>query len=231
MVCRNKSIPTRRCLRRTGSLAAFSIVGGWLSALRALAVLVAGSPLAQIAGRRLLWLAGRGGGLPRLGRSWSRVECGGTGVRAGVCLGLALVGVGLRGPSVALASAGMTFASPALIDSQPPFSFPLSHLNGVSCPSASLCVAVDWSGDVVTSTDPTAATPTWTIINVDGRYHQLLGVSCPSTSLCVAGDGGGNVVTSTDPSAATPRLDGRPRRQRPQPGRRVVPVRVVVRRG
>jgi hypothetical protein len=57
---------------------------------------------------------------------------------------------------------------------------------GVSCPSSSLCVAVDDSGNVLTSTAPTDAS-TWTVTNVDGT-HPLADVSCPTTTLCVAGD-------------------------------------------
>ncbi len=55
----------------------------------------------------------------------------------------------------------------------------------------------------MTSTDPSAATPVWTVAHVDGT-NRLAGVSCASASVCVAGDASGNVVTSTDPSAATP---------------------------
>jgi hypothetical protein len=76
----------------------------------------------------------------------------------------------------------------------------------VSCPSTALCVAIDHAGDVVTSTDPGAASPTWTVSHVDsntvGAYtaDSLLAVDCPTTSLCVATDAVGDVVTSTDPA-------------------------------
>jgi hypothetical protein len=72
-------------------------------------------------------------------------------------------------------------------------------LDGVSCPSVSLCVAVDDLGDVVTSTDPTGGASAWSVTDADGAY-DLDGVSCPSSSLCVAVDDLGDVVTSTNPT-------------------------------
>ncbi len=78
-----------------------------------------------------------------------------------------------------------------------------NFLGNVSCPSASICVAVDQIGNVVTSINPTASTPTWTVTDVDG-FNGLFGISCKTTTFCVATDGNGNVVTSTDPGAATP---------------------------
>jgi hypothetical protein len=60
-------------------------------------------------------------------------------------------------------------------------------------------VAIDGSGNVVVSTNPTGGPSAWTTTSVDGG-ENLTSISCPSTSLCVAGDGGQNVVTSTDPS-------------------------------
>ena len=73
----------------------------------------------------------------------------------------------------------------------------------MSCPSVSLCVAVDDAGDVVTSTTPTSGAR-WTVAHVDrghGWQPTLDGVSCPSASLCVAVDDAGDVVTSTAPTA------------------------------
>jgi hypothetical protein len=73
-------------------------------------------------------------------------------------------------------------------------------LTGISCPSTTVCVAVDAVGNVVTSTDPGAGEASaWTSATVDGS-NPLTGVSCPTTTLCVAVDAAGNVVTSTDPT-------------------------------
>lgn len=68
----------------------------------------------------------------------------------------------------------------------------------VSCPSESLCVAVDGGGEVWTTSDPAAAAPAWAGTPVDpGR--ALTGVSCPSSGLCMAVDGAGNVLYSASP--------------------------------
>jgi hypothetical protein len=74
-----------------------------------------------------------------------------------------------------------------------------SALSSVSCPSASLCAAVDTRGNVVVSDDPTVAA-SWVLKKVDTR--PLVAVSCPSTTLCVGVDSAGNVSESTDPTGA-----------------------------
>jgi Bacterial Ig-like domain (group 3) len=75
-------------------------------------------------------------------------------------------------------------------------------LEGVSCPSSGLCVAVDQFGNVVTSSNPTGGAAAWTVTHVDG-INSLAGVSCASSSLCVAVDRSGNVVTGTGASTTT----------------------------
>jgi len=70
------------------------------------------------------------------------------------------------------------------------------NMNAVSCPTSSVCVAVDRAGRVVVSNNPTAGAAPWTVTNVDGT-NSLEAVSCPSTSLCVAVDAVGNVVVGT----------------------------------
>jgi Bacterial Ig-like domain (group 3) len=80
-----------------------------------------------------------------------------------------------------------------------------TSLTGVSCPSSGLCVAVDVSGNVVTSSNPTGGAAAWTVTHVDGLPYgtnALSGVSCTSSGLCVAVDGSGygNVVTSSNPT-------------------------------
>lgn len=72
-------------------------------------------------------------------------------------------------------------------------------LEGVSCPSVVLCVAVDNAGEVLTTTDPEAGATGWKPADIDGA-RALTGISCPSASLCVGVDSGGNVLTSTDPA-------------------------------
>jgi hypothetical protein len=73
-----------------------------------------------------------------------------------------------------------------------------TQIDGVSCPSVSLCVAVDGSGNVLTSTDPTGGRADWSITSVTpGEW--LAAVSCPTVQFCVAVSGLGRVVVSNDP--------------------------------
>jgi hypothetical protein len=60
-------------------------------------------------------------------------------------------------------------------------------VDGVSCPSVSLCVAVDLSGDIITSMAPAGRRPEWRVTHVNPP-EGLASVSCPSISLCVAAD-------------------------------------------
>ncbi len=88
-------------------------------------------------------------------------------------------------------------------------------LSGVSCPTVSLCVAVDVAGNVITSTDPAGGARAWTVTHVDdaldyecwkyggtgpGCQPALVAVSCPALSLCVAVDDSGNVISSSNPT-------------------------------
>jgi hypothetical protein len=77
-------------------------------------------------------------------------------------------------------------------------------LNAISCPSTSLCVAVDPQGNAVLTTDPTDPVPTWGPPTNADTSTLLLAVSCATTSLCVGVDDGGNAVISTNPTAASP---------------------------
>jgi hypothetical protein len=71
---------------------------------------------------------------------------------------------------------------------------------GVSCPSVSLCAAVDSHGYVSVTTDPgDGGHSIWTPVRIDGEI-PFEDISCPSISLCVAVDEKGNVLSSTDPT-------------------------------
>jgi hypothetical protein len=75
-------------------------------------------------------------------------------------------------------------------------------LSAISCPSASLCVAVDSAGQVLTTTNPTGGEQAWTRNLLEsGSPDGLVDVSCPSVSLCVAVDDFANVFRSTDPTS------------------------------
>ena len=98
----------------------------------------------------------------------------------------------------ALAASPLSWSSPTLID---PGSEASLALNGVSCPSASLCVAVDEYGNVVSSTEPDNAA-SWRVsrayVNRTG-YFSLDAVSCVGADFCFAG-GGGTFRSSTAPA-------------------------------
>ena len=72
-------------------------------------------------------------------------------------------------------------------------------LMGISCPSVSLCVAVDSAGNVVTSGKPAGGASAWTVTHVDPEFEGLSAVSCPSVSFCVA-VGPHDVASSTNPA-------------------------------
>jgi WD40 repeat protein len=74
-----------------------------------------------------------------------------------------------------------------------------SQLSAMSCPSASLCVAGDDAGNILTSSDPLGGPDAWSIAVAD-QGQGIVGISCPSVSMCVAADSAGNIVVSTDPT-------------------------------
>lgn len=123
-------------------------------------------------------------------------------VRRPVLILLGLLAMALS-PSSALAAPHIEWSSAQLVDNQPPFQNP-ARLNGISCPSAVLCVAVDDFGHAYSSTNPTSGSAAWNrarVRNVNDS-NGFDGISCPSTSLCVAVDRSGAVSTSTDPTGA-----------------------------
>jgi hypothetical protein len=75
---------------------------------------------------------------------------------------------------------------------------PPGWMSDITCPSDSLCVAVDRSGDVVTSTHPAGGSRTWKVTQIDRAALET--VHCLSVSLCLATDDKGNVLTTTDPT-------------------------------
>ena len=74
------------------------------------------------------------------------------------------------------------------------------QLDGISCPSENLCVAVDLGGNVVTSTNPTGGASAWKTKSGIEAPPGFSKISCPTTTLCVAVTLGGNIDTSTDPA-------------------------------
>jgi len=74
-------------------------------------------------------------------------------------------------------------------------------LKAVSCPTESLCVAVDGKGGALSTSNP-AGPPSWARATIDGE-QSLTAVSCASESLCVAVDGLGNAFVSGAPASAS----------------------------
>jgi len=97
--------------------------------------------------------------------------------------------------SAAASGAALVWSAPVNIGGS-------DSITGVSCPTASFCAAVDGSGNVLTSTNPTGGAGAWEVVSV-GNDVDLSGISCPTRSFCVAvGSIGtsGVTVTSTDPT-------------------------------
>ncbi len=116
-------------------------------------------------------------------------------------LAMALAGGGLVvATEPAIASSPLSWASPVRADDQPPFAAP-GEIKSVSCPSSSLCFAVDNEGDVLSSTDPRGGTGAWRRVYLDSS-EDLGQISCPSTALCVVVGGSGHILTSTEPTGS-----------------------------
>src|SRR2546421_31712 len=115
---------------------------------------------------------------------------------------LAAVLFGLLAVAAAAAVAvPLNWSLPAEIDHQPPYDGNGNQpVFAISCPSISLCIAVDEWGNVLTSTNPTGGAGAWNVAPASAGTGPLEGVSCASTSLCVAVDNTGVVITSTDPT-------------------------------
>jgi hypothetical protein len=72
-----------------------------------------------------------------------------------------------------------------------------SPLNGISCPSADLCVTGN-AGKILSSTAPGSA-GSWKAVNA-GTGLPITAISCPSTSACAAVDNNADVLISTNPT-------------------------------
>jgi len=118
--------------------------------------------------------------------------------RAGVWLAAAICGACALGAGVAQAQAPLAWQAPVGSDATSPGTL---GITAVSCQSASLCVAVDDAGDVLSSTAP--ATGAWGIpagiVTPDNNPH-LTAVSCPSATFCIATDKHGDAYSSATPT-------------------------------
>jgi hypothetical protein len=106
-------------------------------------------------------------------------------------------------PGSARASSPLLWSAPELVDHEPPYeTLTLASFKDISCPTTSLCVAVDSNGDVITSTNPTGGAGAWTVTNIRSVSfpNGYKAISCPSIHLCVALDGDENISVSTNPT-------------------------------
>jgi hypothetical protein len=93
----------------------------------------------------------------------------------------------------AQAARPLRWSEPQLIDQVRPFSNPLS-LYAISCPSATLCVAADEAGNLVSSRQPSGDSSTWHVARIhgiscgDSVSCPASDVSCPADSFCAASD-------------------------------------------
>ncbi len=92
----------------------------------------------------------------------------------------------LSGSAVAAPSLG--WSAPTAFDSG-------NTPSGVSCASESLCVAVDRQGNVLSTSNPTASHPSWSVIAKD-EGKPLDAVSCVAGGPCVAVDRRGDALVS-----------------------------------
>lgn len=114
----------------------------------------------------------------------------------GWMLAIAATALCLRAPTAG-ASFPLSFSAPASFD-------PGQTPSAISCPSRRLCIAVDQTGEVISTADPLAPSPSWsTPTRIDHGLNPgqvLSSLSCPSESLCVAVDGAGSQLTSLNPA-------------------------------
>lgn len=98
-------------------------------------------------------------------------------------------------PLAKLALAGTEPPTPAATWSLTPIDG--KRLEGASCASSGLCVAVDDEGGARASDDPTAATPSWSASSADTQ--PLAAISCLPSGLCIALDTAGRAVVARVP--------------------------------
>jgi hypothetical protein len=69
----------------------------------------------------------------------------------------------------------------------------------VTCTSGSFCIAGDFEGEVLWSSNPTGGVDAWHIVSADpsGGIDEI---SCPTSKFCVASDDSGHVIRSSNPT-------------------------------
>jgi hypothetical protein len=103
-------------------------------------------------------------------------------------------------------AARLHWSTPTLIDTQ------ITQTDGVfipslACPSTTLCVAGDFNGNLLVSSNPGGGRQAWTRTLIDqapAAENGLTSLACPSVTMCVFGDFSGAILTGNpSQSAAT----------------------------
>jgi hypothetical protein len=95
---------------------------------------------------------------------------------------------------VAAAATSLGWSVPAAFDSG-------NAPSGVSCASESLCIAVDHQGNVLSTPDPMASHPSWSVVAKD-EGEPLDAVSCVEGGSCVAVDDRGDALVGSGSGAS-----------------------------
>jgi hypothetical protein len=109
-----------------------------------------------------------------------------------------VAGVLLASGASAAAASSWRWSPQAIIDVNPASASPHA-LTAMSCPSRSLCVGGDDTGDLVVSREPNGGSQAWTAVRQVVPPDAVTGVSCPSTTFCAVVAHHGDIATSTDP--------------------------------
>ncbi len=97
--------------------------------------------------------------------------------------------------TTAAATSSLSWSVPTVFDSG-------NVPSGVSCASESQCVAVDSQGNVLSTPDPTALHPSWSVVAKD-EGKPLDAVSCVEGGPCIAVDNRGDVLVGSGSGASS----------------------------
>lgn len=90
---------------------------------------------------------------------------------------------------------------------------PGTSVGSISCPSTTLCVAINNNGQDITTKNPElGAAATWTAPTTVEYDHVFDSMTCASTTLCIIVNGEGNAMTTTDPEAGASAVWSSPKR-------------------
>ena len=76
-------------------------------------------------------------------------------------------------------------------------------LVGITCPATTQCVAIDFSGNLLSTMDPTGTAPWTSTPTAGGGLSSLFGISCPVIGFCATADGDAGRAITFNPAAPT----------------------------